>query len=154
MPGKRLFMFGTGTGLAPFMSIIKDPEVYERFDKVVLVHGVRQVADLAYHDYIARELPQSEFIGEQVRSRLLYYPTVTRETFRHQGRVTDLIRSGALCSDLGLPPLSPEADRAMLCGSPGMLRDTCAILDSRGFKASPQQGCAGDYVIERAFVEK
>jgi len=153
-PGRRLFLLSTGTGLAPFLSIIKDPEAYERFEKVVLVHGVRQVADLAYHDYIARELPESEFIGEQVRSRLLYYPTVNREPFAHRGRITGLLAGGSLCRDLALPALDPATDRAMLCGSPGMLKDTSAMLDSLGFAQSPQQGVAGDYVVERAFVEK
>jgi ferredoxin--NADP+ reductase len=153
-PGRRLFLLATGTGLAPFLSIVKDAELYQRFDRIVLVHGVRQLADLAYHEFLSRELPASEYLGEQARRQLLYYPTVTREPYRHQGRITDLIGSGRLCADLALPPLDPATDRAMLCGSPGMLRDTCALLDGLGFAPSPQQGVAGDYVIERAFVEK
>lgn len=153
-PGKRLYLLGTGTGLAPFMSIIKDPDIYERFETVVLVHGVRQVSELAYHDYIESELRGHEFLGDLIRERLLYYPTVTRETFRNQGRITTLIETGRLTGDLGLPPLDPATDRVMLCGSPAMLDDLTAMLDSRGFQASPQQGQPGDYVIERAFAEQ
>lgn len=153
-PGRNLYLLATGTGLAPFLSLIRDPDVYERFEKVVLVHGVRRVSDLAYRDYIRNELPQHEFLGEQVRAQLIYYPTVTREAFEHQGRLTELIENGRLAADIGLPPLNPQTDRVMMCGSPGMLRDTSAILDARGFAISPHIGTPGDYVIERAFVEK
>ena len=153
-PGKHLYLFGTGTGLAPFLSIIKDPETYHRFEKIVLVHGVRQVDELAYHNVITEELPSNEFFGEDVREKLIYYPTVTREPFRNQGRLTDLINSGKMFADIGLPPLDPAVDRAMICGSPGMLKDTSALLDARGFVISPHIGAPGDYVIERAFVEK
>ena len=153
-PAKNLYLLGTGTGLAPWLSIIRDPETYERFEKVVLVHGVREVSELAYSEYLQRELPGNEFFGELVQERLLYYPTVTREPFRNRGRVTDLIESDKLTADLGLPPLSPEHDRAMICGSPAMLADTRALLDARGFAISPSQGTPGDYVIERAFVER
>jgi ferredoxin--NADP+ reductase len=153
-PGRHLFLFGSGTGLAPFMSIIRDPEAYERFEKIVLVHSVRTVSELAYHDYIAHQLPNDEVFGELAREQLIYYPTVTREPFRHQGRITTLIENGQLCADIGLPRLDPETDRVMLCGSPAMLAELTAMLDARGFEASPQQGEAGDYVIERAFVEK
>lgn len=153
-PGKRLYLLSTGTGLAPFMSLIQDPEAYEQYEKIVLIHGVRYVSELAYADFITRELPAHEFLGEMVREKLIYYPTVTREPFRHQGRLTDLIDSGKLFDDIGLPPLDPHADRAMICGSPSMLTDTCALLDRRGFQISPSIGEPGDYVIERAFVEK
>ncbi|MEC9365071.1 ferredoxin--NADP reductase [Sinimarinibacterium flocculans] len=153
-PGRHLYLLATGTGLAPFLSLIRDPDVYERFEKVVLVHGVRRVSDLAYYDYIRDELPQHEFLGEQVRAQLIYYPTVTREPFEHQGRLTELIENGRLAADIGLPPLNPQTDRVMMCGSPGMLADTSAILDARGFSISPHIGTPGDYVIERAFVEK
>lgn len=152
--GRNLYLLATGTGLAPFMSIIRDPETYERFEKVVLVHGVRTVSELAYADFIQNVLPKEEFIGELVQEQLLYYPTVTREPFKNQGRLTDLMRSGQLFADLGLPELSAANDRAMICGSPAMLEDTCALLDERGLKISPRQGDRGDYVIERAFVEK
>lgn len=153
-PGKNLYLFGTGTGLAPFMSIIQDPDTYERFEKVVLMHGVRVVSEFAYSDYITQELPKNEFIGDMIREKLIYYPTATREPFKYQGRLTDLVASGKLSEDIGLPPLNPEHDRAMICGSPAMLEDTCKLLNERGFVISPAQGTPGDYVIERAFVEK
>jgi ferredoxin--NADP+ reductase len=154
LPGKHLYLFSTGTGLAPFMSVIKDPETYERFEKVVLIHGVREVSELAYREIIENELPNNEFFGDMVREKLIYYPTVTREAFRNQGRLTDLIESGKLFDDIGLPPLDPAADRIMICGSPSMLKDSCELLDKRGFKEAPRIGEPGDYVIERAFVEK
>ncbi len=153
-PGKNLFLFSTGTGLAPFMSIVRDPEAYERFDKIVLVHSVRGVADLAYDDYLTNELPNHEFLGDDVRAKLIYYPTVTREPFRNQGRITTLIESNKLTDDIGLPPLNPETDRAMICGSMSMLRQLEEMLDARGFQQSPSHGHPGDYVIERAFVER
>jgi ferredoxin--NADP+ reductase len=153
-PAPHLYLFGTGTGLAPFMSIVRDPETYERFEKIVLVHGVREVSELAYADYLQTDLPGNDFFGEMVRERLIYYPTVTREPFRNRGRITELIESDKLTNDIGLPPLSPANDRAMLCGSPAMLADTRALLDARGFKISPSIGVPGDYLIERAFVEK
>ncbi|MFA7666035.1 MAG: ferredoxin--NADP reductase [Burkholderiaceae bacterium] len=154
LPGKRLWLLATGTGLAPFMSIIKDPEVYERFEKIIVVHGVRRVSELAYQDYLASELPQDELLGELVRDQLVYYPTVTREPFSNQGRITALLESGKLTADLGLPPISPAEDRFMLCGSVAMLADLRALLDARGFTISPHTGQPGDYVIEKAFAEK
>jgi ferredoxin--NADP+ reductase len=153
LPGKNLYLFGTGTGLAPFMSIIRDPATYEKFEKVILVHGVRQVAELAYHDYLTQDLPEHEFLGEMVSSQLLYYPTVTREPFRNQGRLTTLIETGKLQADLGLPKLDPATDRAMMCGSPAMLKDLKHILEKRGF-IEGNTTKPGDYVVERAFVEQ
>ncbi len=153
LPGRNLYFFSTGTGLAPFMSLIKDPEAYERFDKVVLVHGTRQVDELAYTQYITTDLAEHEFLGEYVRDKLLYYPTVTREVFRNRGRITDLIQSGKLCADLGLPPLDPQLDRAMICGSEAMLAGVKAILDSMGMKEGSNAD-PGAYVIEKAFAEK
>lgn len=153
-PGKRLYLFATGTGLAPFMSIIKDPDIYERFEKVVLVHGVRFKSELAYSDFIETELPNNEYFGDVVRDKLIYYPTVTREPFRNQGRITHVVESGKLFEDTGLPPLDPAVDRAMLCGSPHMLADISAMLNARGFVVSAGVGQPGDYVIERAFVDK
>ncbi len=153
-PGKHLYLFSTGTGMAPFMSIIRDPETYERFEKVVLVHGVRIVSELAYADYLRDELPNHEFLGDMVRERLIYYPTVTREAFKQTGRLTTAIETGQLFTDIGLPPLDPAVDRAMICGSPAMLKETSDMLDARGFKVSPSLGHPGDYVFERAFVEK
>lgn len=152
--GKRLYLLSSGTGLAPFMSLIKDPEVYERFEKIILVHGVRYRSELAYRDFIEWELTHHEYLGEQVRSRLIYYPTVTRERFLYQGRVTTLIESGKLFEDTGMPPLDPAHDRIMICGSPAMLADLSALFDARGFKISPHVGEPGDYVIERAFVAR
>jgi len=153
LPGRNLYLISTGTGLAPFISLIKDPEVYERFDKVILTHGVRHVSELAYSDMISDELPNNEYFGDQVRDKLLYYPTVTREPFRNQGRLTELMQSGKLCRDLGLPEFNLEQDRFMICGSPSMLKDTCAILDAQGFTEA-RHGDLGHYVIERAFVER
>ncbi|MBC6904317.1 ferredoxin--NADP reductase [Saccharophagus sp. K07] len=153
LPGKHLYLLSTGTGLAPFLSIIKDPEIYELYDKIILTHGVRQVNDLAYQEFIEKELPQQEFLGEVVREKLIYYPTVTREPFRNQGRLTDLLVSGKLTSDIGLPQINTETDRFMLCGSPSMLKETCAILNQRGFQ-EVRHGESGHYVIERAFVEQ
>ena len=154
LPGRHLFLVATGTGLAPFMSIIQDPDVYDRFEKVVLLHGVRLKSEMAYSDFITRELPANEFIGELVRDKLVYHPTVTREPFRNQGRVTTLLDSNQLTAELGLPDLNADDDRVMVCGSPAMLADMRRLLDARGFEASPQTGQPGDYVFERAFVEK
>lgn len=152
--GKHLYMLATGTGLAPFLSLVKDPETYERFEKIVLVHGVRFVNELAYGDFFREELREHEFLGEVVRDKLIYYPTVTREKFENEGRLTDLINSGKLFADIGLPRFDPLVDRAMICGSPGMLKDTAALLDAHGLQISPHTGVPGDYVIERAFVEQ
>ena len=154
LPGKRLFLFATGTGLAPFMSIIQDPDTYERFEKVILIHGVRTVSELAYADYLREELPRHEFLGEMVSRQLIYYPTVTREAFRHTGRLTTAIQSGQLFADIGEPPLSADTDRGMICGSPAMLKETSEMLDAQGFVISPASGEQGHYVIERAFVER
>jgi len=154
LPGRFLYLFATGTGLAPFMSIIRDPATYERFEKIVLVHGVRKIDELAYAELIAYDLPRHDYLGEQVKHQLVYYPTVTREPFRNQGRLPELIANGKLCSDIGFPQIDPKRDRAMICGGPAMLKDMRAILDDAGFTISTGIGQAGDYVIERAFVEK
>lgn len=151
-PGKRLYLLGTGTGLAPYLSIIKDPETYERFDTVIVAHGVRLIEDLAYREHITDELPNHDLLGEMIQGRLLYYPAVSREPFIHSGRLTDLLDSGQMTRDLGLPDLDPENDRVMLCGSMAMLKDFRELLDERGFQASPSIGQVGDYVFERAFV--
>jgi ferredoxin--NADP+ reductase len=153
LPGKRLYLVSTGTGLAPFMSIIRDPATYEKFSVVILAHGVRLVSELAYHEYITRELPQHELLGELVREQLLYYPTVTREPFEHQGRLPDLLANHKLNDDLGLPPLDPKEDRVMLCGSPGLLTDMRALLNGMGFDEG-NTTTPGAYVVERAFVDK
>jgi ferredoxin--NADP+ reductase len=153
LPGKRLYLLSSGTGLAPFMSIIRDPETYEKFEQVILVHGVRQVDELAYHDVLLEHLPKHEFLGELVTSKLRYYPTVTRQAYRNMGRVTELIESGKLFDDLGVPSFDPANDRVMICGSPGMLRDLKEMLESRGFHEG-NTSTPGDFVIERAFAEQ
>ncbi len=153
-PGGNLYLLATGTGLAPFLSVIRDPATYERFDKVIVTHGVREARDLAYREYIERELPKHEYLGEVIREKLLYYPTVSREPFKHHGRITELMANGQMQRDLGLPDISPAKDRAMICGSPQMLADFRRLLDERGLVASPKIGQAGHYVFERAFVEK
>ncbi|MDD3837623.1 MAG: ferredoxin--NADP reductase [Phenylobacterium sp.] len=151
-PGKRLYMVGTGTGLAPWLSLARDPEVYERFDDVIVTHTVRKVEDLNYRELFEQELPNHELLGEIVAGKLRYYPTVTREPFKTNGRITDLITSGKLFEDLGVPPLDPKVDRLMLCGGPSVLADLKQILLDRGYEegsvASP-----GDFVLEKAFVE-
>jgi ferredoxin/flavodoxin---NADP+ reductase len=152
-PGKRLFMLSTGTGLAPFMSIIRDPETYEKFEHVTIVHGVRYASELGYSNYIQNELPNHEFIGEAVQKQLHYYPTVTREPFRNQGRITDLLENGKLCRDLGLTGLDAAEDRVMICGSPSMLTDLVELLESRGFREGSSHAPA-EFTIERAFVER
>ena len=152
LPGKHLYLIATGTGLAPFLSIIRDPAIYERYDKVVLTHGCRHVDELAYRELITEHLPRDEYLGDDVREKLVYYPTVTREKFDNNGRLTDLLRIGKLTSDIGLPPVTPDDDRFMICGSPSMLKEICALLDGRGFRES-RHGLPAHYVIERAFVE-
>ncbi|MCB1689101.1 MAG: ferredoxin--NADP reductase [Halioglobus sp.] len=152
LPGKHLYLIATGTGLAPFLSIIRDPEIYEHYDKIILTHGCRYTEELAYRELITEHLPRHEYLGESVRDKLIYYPTVTREEFANTGRLTDLLRNGKLTADIGLPPIDVARDRFMICGSPSMLKDICALLDSRGF-AESRHGDAAHYVIERAFVE-
>jgi ferredoxin--NADP+ reductase len=153
LPGRFLYLLSTGTGLAPFLSVIKDPETYERYEKVVLVHGCRHVAELAYQDLITKDLPDHELLGELVSDKLIYYPTVTREPFRNTGRITDLISSNRLFDDIGLRPMSVQDDRVMLCGSPSMLRDVVTILRARDFREGSHSE-PGHFVVERAFVEK
>ncbi len=151
--GQNLYLLSTGTGLAPFLSTIRDPETYDRFDKVILVHGVRTVGELAYEDLIVNQLPHDELIGELVGPKLIYYPTVTREEYRNQGRIPDLIASGKLFADLDMPPFDPARDRVMLCGNPQLLIDVPAQLKALGY-IEGNTGEPGDYVIEKAFVEK
>lgn len=153
LPGKRLYLLSTGTGLAPFMSIIRDPETYEKFEQVILVHGVRQVHELAYHRMLVEHLPRHELLGDLVTSKLRYYPTVTREQYKNMGRITDLIATGKLFDDLGVPQMHPAVDRVMICGSPEMLRDLKRLLEERHFKEG-NTSTPGDFVIERAFAEQ
>jgi ferredoxin--NADP+ reductase len=153
LPAKRLYLLSTGTGLAPFMSIVRDPATYDMFEQVILVHGVREVAELSYHDYLTQELPAHEILGEMVTQQLMYYATVTREPYVHEGRVTTLIENGTLARDLNLPALNPLEDRVMICGSPGMLRDLKVMIEKLGFKEG-NTSTPGDFVIERAFAEQ
>jgi ferredoxin--NADP+ reductase len=153
LPGETLYMLATGTGLAPFMSIVKDPETYERFKNVVVVHGTRLVGELAYRQFLEEILPSDEFLGEQVHAQLKYYPTVTREAFAHNQRLSTLIRSGQLAAELGLPPIDRARDRVMLCGSPEMLAEMGAYFRAEGF-AEGSSSEPGEFVIEKAFVEK
>ena len=151
--GKRLFLLATGTGVAPFMSIVKDPATYEQFGQVYLVRGARHIDGLTYARSVLDALEEDPWMGDMAREQLRHYPTVTREPFLHQGRVTTLIANGRLFSDLGVPPLDLATDRFMICGNMRMLADTEKLLDGRGFEESPAIGVPGDYVIERAFVE-
>lgn len=153
LPGRNLYLLGTGTGLAPFMSLVKDPAVYERFEKVILVHGCRTAAELAYADEIENQLPNDELLGEDVRAKLLYYPTVTREEFRNRGRITLLMGNGKMAQDLGLPPVEAAHDRVMICGSPAFLADIVGLLKGMSFSEGSSNE-PGSYVIEKAFVEK
>ena len=152
-PGRNLYLLATGTGLAPFLALIKDPAAYERFDRVILAHGVRLSGELAYANHIRHELPRHEFLGEDVAAKLLYYPTVTREEYETTGRLTDLIESGKIFADLGIPPLDPEHDRVMICGSEAMLAELEAMLLSRGFDEG-NSAAPGAYVVEKAFAQR
>ncbi|OJU09325.1 MAG: ferredoxin--NADP(+) reductase [Caulobacterales bacterium 68-7] len=152
-PGKRLFLFGTGTGLAPFLSVARDPDAYSRFEQVIVAHGVREVQELAYRDLFGGEIHEDPLVGDEAKAQLVYYPTVTREPFERQGRITDLISGGKLFSDLDIPggKFDPEHDRAMLCGSMAMIKDTAALLEAHGL-VEGSNAEPGDFVIERAFV--
>lgn len=151
-PGRNLYMIGTGTGLAPFLSLARDPEAYERFEKVILVHGCRHVRDLAYREKLTDELPADEILGEMVREKLIYYPTVTREPFKYRGRVSHLLENGKLAEDIGLPPISKDNDRFMLCGSMHMLKDLRTILEAKGLEEGSTT-TPGEFVVEKAFVD-
>lgn len=151
-PGKNLYMLGTGTGLAPFLSLARDPETYERYEKVVITHTVRHTADLSYRRFLEHDLPNDPDLGEIVAPKLIYYPSVTRDPFKHQGRITDLIQSGQLFKDIGLPPFDRERDRVMLCGGPSVLADLKQLLLDRDYDEG-SVAAPGDFVLERAFVE-
>ncbi|WP_316174300.1 ferredoxin--NADP reductase [Bradyrhizobium sp. SZCCHNRI1073] len=153
IPGRRLLLLSTGTGLAPFASLVKDPDIYETYETIVLAHGCRQVSELAYGEQLVDGLRGHEFFGPLVRNRLLHYPTVTREPFRNRGRITDLIASGQMFADIGEPDLDVEADRVMLCGSPAMLAELQAMLEGRGF-VEGNHSTPGHFVVEKAFVER
>ncbi|MDB5701257.1 MAG: ferredoxin--NADP reductase [Sphingomonadales bacterium] len=153
LPGSRLFLLSTGTGLAPFLSIVRDPEIYDRFSQIILVHSVRIVSDLAYREELSDLLASDPLVDEQAQVQLDYIPTVTREDFVLQDRITTLIETGRLVHGRlpGATELSPETDRFMMCGSMAMIRDTATMLDERGF-IEGSNAKPGTYVIERAFV--
>jgi len=153
LPGNTLWLLATGTGLAPFLGIVRDIDTYANFERVVLVHGVRRVRDLAYADFLSHQLPQDPYLGESVRKQLVYCPLVTREPFERSGRIPDLLARGALENGLHLPLLDPYRDRCMLCGSAAMLSDTRAVLEGLGF-VEGNMAAPGSYVVERAFVDR
>ncbi|MFU1478395.1 ferredoxin--NADP reductase [Roseovarius sp. C7] len=151
IPGKRLFMFSTGTGIAPFASLIRDPETYEKFEQVVLTHTCRNVADLDYGRTLVEGLADDPLIGEFIEGKLKYYPTITQEDFSTTGRITDLLDSGKMFEDLGIAPMSAETDRAMICGSMGLNNDLKRLLEERGLTEGANNRPA-EYVLEKAFV--
>jgi ferredoxin--NADP+ reductase len=153
LPGKRLLLLSTGTGLAPFASLIKDPDVYDRFEQIVLVHGCRQVSELAYGEQLVENLREDELFGPLLAEKLTYYPTVTREPFRNRGRITDLITSTQIFNDIGQEPLNIEGDRIMMCGSPAMLEELRQMFVARDF-IEGNHSEPGHFVIEKAFVER
>jgi ferredoxin--NADP+ reductase len=152
-PGKRLWLFATGTGFAPFASILRDPETYEAFEQVIAVEGCRDVDELQFANNVVTDLRRHEYLGEIAAEKLSYYATVTREAFHHQGRIPDLIESGKLTSQLGVAPFGGGDDRVMMCGNPHMLADMKALIQARGFSEG-SSGAPGEFVIEKAFVEK
>ena len=152
-PGKRLYLLSTGTGVAPFARVIKDPDVYDRYEKIILVHGCRQIEELQYGADIVKAAHDSEFLGEYAREKLVHYPTVTREPYLNNGRITAAIESGRLFEKLAVPALDPAHDRVMICGGPQVLSDLQTLLDQRGFEEGPG-GAPGTYVIEKAFAER
>ncbi len=151
-PGKRLYMLSTGTGIAPFASLIREPEAYEKFDQIILTHTCRHVADLGYGRRLVESVEQDPLVGELVGGKLTYYATTTREDFPTKGRITDLIENGRIFADLGIAPLNPEEDRVMICGSMAMLRDTKSIVEDLGF-AEGSNAKPGDFVVEKAFAD-
>ncbi|GAB4394437.1 MAG: FAD-binding oxidoreductase [Kiloniellaceae bacterium] len=151
-PGKRLYMLSTGTGIAPFASLIREPEAYEKFDQIILTHTCRNVADLGYGRQLVDNIDQDPLIGELVGGRLTYYATTTREDFPTKGRITDLIQNGRIFADLGIAPLNPREDRVMICGSMAMLQDTKKIVEDLGFTEGSNAN-PGDFVVEKAFVD-
>ncbi len=152
LPGRRLWMFSTGTGIAPFASLIRDPETYEKFEEVILTHTCREVSELTYGQELVAATLADPLVGEFAAGRLRLYNTVTREDYPFRGRITDLMASGKAFADLGLPPISPESDRGMICGSMAMLRDTKAALEGFGLEEG-SNSAPGTFVVERAFVD-
>jgi len=153
IPGSRLFLLSTGTGLAPFLSIIRDPDVYDRFDQIILAHSVRRVSDLAFHDVLAAQLADDPLVADQAKVQFTYLPTVTRESFRNQGRISAMMEDGRLFEGLTGPHhFDPETDRIMMCGSMAMIREFAAKFEELGFEEGSNSK-PGHFVIERAFVD-
>jgi ferredoxin/flavodoxin---NADP+ reductase len=151
LPGKRLWFLATGTGLAPFASLMREPETYEKYDQVIMMHTCREVAELEYGRQLVESLKDDPLIGELVGDKLVYYPTTTREAFHHMGRVTDNLSSGKVFADLGLPKMNPEEDRAMVCGSLAFNVDVKAILEGFGLREGANSD-PKEFVVEKAFV--
>ncbi|MBI1394286.1 MAG: ferredoxin--NADP reductase [Alphaproteobacteria bacterium] len=151
-PGKRLYLFSTGTGIAPFASLVREPETYEKFDQVILTHTCRNIADLAYGADLVANLCDDPLVGEEAPGKLTYYATTTREQFDRMGRITTLIETGKLFDDLGVAPLDRETDRVMICGSMAMLQDTKALCENAGLEEG-SNASPGDFVVEKAFVD-
>lgn len=151
-PGKRLWMLSTGTGIAPFASLIRDPETYEQFEEVILCHGARQVAELSYGQEITQATKEDPLVGELANGRLRLFNSVTREAFPVQGRITTLIESGDIYNELSVPPITPENDRVMICGSMEMLRDCRDLCLSLGLTEGANNKPA-EFVVEKAFVD-
>jgi len=149
--GKRLWMFSTGTGIAPFASLIRDPETYDKFEEVILTHTCREVSELKYGQDLVEEIKNDPLVGELTEGRLRHYCTVTREDYPYQGRITDLMRSGKVFDDLGVPAITPEVDRGMICGSMNMLNETKEVLEGFGLEEGANNKPA-TFVVERAFV--
>lgn len=152
LPGKRLWMLATGTGIAPFASLLRDPETWEKFEQVIVMHTCREAAELAYGRNLVETLPDDPLIGELVAGKLHYYPTTTREDSAHRGRITDNIASGKVFADLGIPPLDPAQDRAMVCGSLAFNLDIKTVLEDAGLSEGANSAPA-EYVVEKAFVD-
>ena len=150
-PAKRLFLFATGTGLAPFASVVRDPETFEKFEQVILTNTCRTNAELAYGDALARQAKDDPLIGELTDGRLTYHRTTTREPSSHTGRITTLIENGKFFADLGIEPFDPSSDRAMICGSVHMIKDVKSLLEAAGFSEGSNAHPA-EFVVERAFV--
>ena len=151
LPGRRLWFLATGTGIAPFASLMRDPETYEKYDQVIMMHTCREVAELDYGRDLVENLKNDELIGEMVEGKLLYYPTTTREPSPHMGRITDNLTSGKVFADLGLPPMDAEHDRAMVCGSLAFNHDVKAVLEKFGLREGANSEPL-EYVVEKAFV--
>ena len=151
LPGKRLWFLATGTGIAPFASLMRDPETYEKYEQVIMMHTCREQAELEYGRQLVESLKDDPLIGEFVGDKLKYYPTTTREESAHMGRITDNLTSGKVFADLGVPPMDREHDRAMVCGSLAFNHDVKAVLEGFGLReganSDPQE-----YVVEKAFV--